>query len=883
MLGYMDYGKNYNKKNIALYMGVMLAVVGIFVAVVYVSLKNISEDFDSDAVAIGDFKNQQRATALEEFLLKGSFFLESAAQTLDHLLALEVSDEEIHKLLVSETQMASKNTGALSGDAFGFIKGRFVHSTDWRPNEGFMPTRRPWYRDALRAHGRVVISKPFVGALTSTSIIAFSKSLQDKESVFAFSIPQVNVRKFLETRFNDSSDVWMVVDKDGLVVASNGTIHQGLNALSNDLVNMEEAKLVREILMSGERPFEFDYKGVKRMVFSTAILDDEWFVVTLTDSAFIYDKSRGVVIRACIAISVVLILLVVFYTASFMNRIRLIRQKLRNAEFLDAVGAEMRIPLNGILGMARILRRDVYDEGLKDYVRNVESASMGLLSVVNDVQEMARVESGLLKINSAEYDLYSVLKDCFDAVSPKATAKNLRFSLECNPDIPSSLWGDEAKIRQIVENLLFDAIRHTEMGEVRLNVGFDIFHSGAERTYDETVNLKFTIKDSGIGIREEEPDTLLGMFLRRGGKKASGVGFSLGLTKRLIEACGGEMVIKSRYGEGASYMVVIPQMVLNVEPLGDFSSRYKNDVSKERGSRESLFAPGARILAVDDAELNLRVIRGLLKDSRVQIDTALNGPQCLEMVRSKHYDLILLDGLMPVMDGRETYDNMKRLADSKNKETPVVVLISGLEQTGGESYLDEGFTDYIRKPLMEEDLLRALKWYLPKRLILTREDLTPSHEIEAQKPTRKSKPVMIKPADSKEGFYKLTDEEGERPSDEKAGISAFGEFLNVRIGLEYCKDEEFYREMLKAFVEEDNREKFEEAFIASDWRNYQILAHSLKSSSLMIGAEPLSEAARALETACKELRYTDVKGHHRRMMDMYSNVVQRIKEAMVRR
>lgn len=874
----------------------MLVTCCIVLSAIFV-IKNFVNKSERDAILLADYSQHQNADALNEFLIKGGIALESAALMVDHYLEVGATLDDIQKFMTYETKRASMNTDSLSGNVFGVVNGAFVHDGDWVPGGDYVPTRRLWYTEAVRAHGRVVLGKPFIGSRNSDYIISFSKSLRDRKNVIVYTLPLASIAKFVSSKKKDDGDSWMVMDKEGLIIASSGEVPQGFDCLSSAAWGMDEEKLAREVLLADEKPFEFTYHGKKTLVFSASVHDD-WYMVNLVEKSRLFSDMYGIIVQVTVVFALLFVVLVVLCSVTLVNRIRVTRSIRKKSDFLESVARELRTPLNGILGMTRILLRDARDEGVRDYVKNVQVASIGLLSVVHEVQEIAKIESGELVLNQTQYDLYSVLKDCFDTVSPRATAKNLHFSLECDPDIPSSLWGDEDRIRQIVVNLLTNAILYTEVGEVRLIVEYDMIPGQGTHRLDECINLKITVKDTGIGIRDENTDSLFGLFKISYGQKPAGTRFSLNLTKQLIAMCGGEIMVKSRYGEGATYMVSIPQLVLNIEPMGDFATRYKSEMGKEIFGSETLYAPAARVLAVDDAELNLKVIRGLLKETRVQIDTALNGSQCLEMVQTKHYDLILLDNLMPMMDGRETYERMKRLPENLNKDTPVIIMIAGPVPVDKESYLSAGFADYIPKPLLEEDLIRALKWYLPKHLVLTREDLnvSPFDDVASKKMEEETSAILAA-YDKANGFYQVAPSESEKKRtreiiddlelnmvttprpDEK--MSAFEDFLDVKMGLENCiNDEDFYREMLYEFVAGDKRTEMEKLFAAEDWTNYQILVHGLRSSSFTIGAEEFSRNVKSVELACKDGLIDYVRKKHADIMESYGVIIQKIRKGL---
>lgn len=386
---------------------------------------------------------------------------------------------------------------------------------------------------------------------------------------------------------------------------------------------------------------------------------------------------------------------------------------------------------------------------------------------------------------------------------------------------------------------------------------------------ENSVMLKIVVRDTGIGIHPEDMDAIFGAFQRVDQKKnrnIEGTGLGLNLTKQLVLMNGGDITVRSHYGEGSTFIVSIPQLVLNVEPMGDFANKYKQAATTSNLPTDTLFAPNARVLVVDDVALNLKVFRGLLKDTKVKIDTAMNGAQCLELVKEKRYDIIFLDHMMPVMDGLETYERMKMM-DTPNSDTPVIMLTANAIVGAKESYLKSGFVDYLSKPVKEWDLIRMLRRYLPEGLVLTAEDLVgvdgkiPSVSKPESTPSPvQEAPLMNAPANPMEALAK---------------------YLNVKMGVEYCaNDEGFYKEMLEEYTGGCKLAEIESAFENQDWKNYQIMVHALKSTSLTIGAEELSKEAKSLEFACKDSNFDFVRENHKRVMADYETMVANIKNVM---
>ena len=510
------------------------------------------------------------------------------------------------------------------------------------------------------------------------------------------------------------------------------------------------------------------------------------------------------------------------------------------SQFLANMSHEIRTPLNGILGMDAMLLEECKDENLKEYAQNIQSAGQSLLSIINDILDISKIEAGKLEIIPVEYELFSVINDCCNIARVRAESKSLSLQLMIAPQLPSCLCGDEVRVRQIVNNLLSNAVKYTKKGTVT-------FSMSSESLEDNQIMLVISVKDTGIGIREEDLDKLFGAFTRvdeKRNRNIEGTGLGLNLTRKLVDMMGGEIKAESVYGEGSCFTARIPQKVINPEPLGDFQKRYQQFHDAAENSRHILIAPDAHILVVDDVEINLKVIKGLLKKTRIQVDTEQSGMACLECVKKRRYDLIFLDHMMPEMDGIETLQQMKLLAGNLNENTPVIMLTANATRGAREEYMKAGFYDYITKPVKEEDLQEVLAKYLGDKIV--------SQEEENQ---------------------------NEDTGDILQRLESIPE-LDVQTGLSYCMGQEFYEDVIKDYVVEDMSEHLLQFFEAKDWSNYKINIHGLKTSSLTIGAVALSEEAKALEQAAKDADEEYIMSNHQRVMDVYRSLMDRLKKAL---
>ncbi|MCQ2524464.1 MAG: ATP-binding protein [Lachnospiraceae bacterium] len=506
------------------------------------------------------------------------------------------------------------------------------------------------------------------------------------------------------------------------------------------------------------------------------------------------------------------------------------------SDFLASMSHEIRTPINAVLGMNEMILRESTENSTLEYAANVDNAANALLYIVNDILDFTKIDSGKMDIVSLDYEMASLLKDCYNMVARKAKEKNLEFTILNNPSIPSVLKGDEIRVRQVVTNILTNAVKYTHAGSVTMKVDY-------EMTGEDSMNLLISVIDTGIGIKDENKEYLFEKFERYESienHEIEGTGLGLAITKNLLELMGGSISFESKYGLGSTFSVSIPQMVVDATFAGNLSDKLELiEISKEKYC-ESFKAPKARILAVDDVKINNDVIISLLKQTEIKIDCAYSGRECLNCLRNNTYDLILMDHMMPEMDGIETLKRIRNLTDSPNKDIPVIILTANALIGAKEEYLRIGFNDYLSKPVESSQLEQMLAKYLPSRLVQST--------------------VVVK---------ELTLEE-KLP------------FLNVKYGVHCCAgDESLYIKALTEYVDKENRvEALDNSFFNKNWKEYLMLVHSIKNLSLLVGDKDLSEEAKGLEYAIKDDRTYIVEKNHEIFFEHYKTLIENIKEAI---
>lgn len=503
---------------------------------------------------------------------------------------------------------------------------------------------------------------------------------------------------------------------------------------------------------------------------------------------------------------------------------QVIRASASKEKFLANMSHEIRTPINTVIGMNEMILRENQDEEIQEYARNIQRASKMLLSLVNDILDFSKIEAGKLEIVENSYQLSSLLNDEIHVLEAKAERRNLEVRLNIDKDLPSVLKGDEIRIKQILTNLLTNAVKYTKKGQITFSVQGEWSDSG-------DFALRMSVADTGEGIKEEDLGKLFDSFTRLEEKKnraIEGTGLGLNITKHLVEGMGGEIQVQSVYGKGSLFTVRIPQEVLSFQTVGDLQEAYEKEIREGITYRESFHAKEASVLAVDDNEMNLAVLKGLLKETEIRLDTAQGGEECLALCRKKKYDLILMDHMMPEPDGIETLHLLREDEKGLNMETKVIALTANALAGVKEEYVKEGFADYLSKPVEAGKLELMLKKHLPQELVtyeavqLPKEEQTHTKELKHQK----------KPAPQKE--------EGR---------------IDRALGVSYCDgNEEMYLEILKVYYEQSEKysKDLREFYEKRDWKSYEILVHALKSNSMSIGAKSFSEEAKRQEMAAKE-------------------------------
>ena len=485
--------------------------------------------------------------------------------------------------------------------------------------------------------------------------------------------------------------------------------------------------------------------------------------------------------------------------------------------FLSNMSHEIRTPITAMLGMNEMIQRETDNSTILDYSENIRKAGVSLLGIISDILDFSKIETGRMELEYDEYSLSSLVVDLYNLVQFRTEAKGLELDFIIDPNLPSTFIGDEIRIKQIATNLLTNAVKYTEKGRV-------VFEISLLEKKEDKISMLFSVTDTGIGIRDEDMIRLFEPFDRLDLKKTrsiEGSGLGLAITRQLLSLMDSELKVESEYEKGSRFYFVLNQEVSDWKQVGVIDPNEHIHESSENRRKQPMFtAPGLNLLIVDDTPMNLQVIAGLLKRTKMHIDVAISGAECIDKFGREHYDLVFLDYRMPQMNGIETLMELKRRYPEQFDKTPIISLTASAVSGDKEKMIKAGFSDYLSKPVNIEDMERMMMKYLPSdSIIISDKDNEVQEEDEIKLPSI---------------IYDYPQ-------------------LDPQRGLEYCGDADDYLFAIETYLVsiDAKADQIEENWKNEDYDDYILNVHSLKSTSVAIGAIDLSEKAKKLEMAAK--------------------------------
>ncbi|MCR4750294.1 MAG: response regulator [Lachnospiraceae bacterium] len=723
--------KNKKRKNSMI---LPLIFVFIFVTVMMVYASRLMYGAAvSNAGAIIEDRIINVSSMIENHVNTAENVLHVTADSVHHMLVSGSTTARIHEFLVDETNIVEEKFSENFTGLYGYIMSRYLDGLNWEPPQGYDPRERGWYITAKENDGDVAIVPPYVDAQTGNVIISVCRMLPDRQNVVSLDVQLNGIQQMVNELNVNGKGYGFVVDDNGLLIAHSDEDKKGTNL--NDTF---EGKDFLEFIKESEfGSYTYKLNGEESTIYINRIMD-LWYVVMVVSNNDLYRDVRSQITVNVIICSIIFIMIASFYyigyrneqdtnsrleemkleeqKASYERRMLELEKDAANAsnkaksDFLANMSHEIRTPMNAIIGMDEMILRESVSDRVRKYAMDIQSAGKTLLSIINDILDLSKIESGKMELIPVEYSFASVMNDVVNMTMNKALEKGLKYSLNVSEDIPSVMKGDEIRIRQVILNLINNAIKYTPEGSVSVKVSYE----------KETHMLKLTVSDTGIGIKEEDFNKLFGSFERLEEDKnrnIEGTGLGLNITKRLVGMMEGTIEVKSTYGEGTTFTTQMRQEIIDETPVGDFAKNLLKMQESRKGFTADLIAPDARLLVVDDNEMNLEVIVGLLKETRIHVKTAGSGAECIDILRENRFDMIFLDQMMPGMSGIKTLEEIKRLGILN--DTPVIALTADAIVGARENYIKEGFSDYLSKPVMYDALEGILRKYLSEGLILS--------------------------------------------------------------------------------------------------------------------------------------------------------------------
>ena len=726
----MNGDDKYAEKKHSMIIPLILVFVFVAVMVAYTSRLIYSVAVSNYNAVIED-RILNVSSLIDNHLNTAENVLHITADSVNHMLISGSTPSRIHEFLVEETNNVMEQFNENFNGLYGCIMNRYMDGLNWEPPEGYDPKTRDWYIIAKEHDGDVAFVPPYVDAQTGNLIISVCRMLPDRQNIISLDVQLKGVQSLMEELTLNGKGYGFIVDDTGLIIAHKDEEKKGTKI--NDTTEGEE--LLYALKEAGAGSFQHTINGDKCTVFVNTITNN-WHVVMVLSNSELYEEVTSQLIVNIIICTFVFIMIAIFYfvghknekdyakrmeemkleeqRASYERKVLELEKDAANAsnkaksDFLANMSHEIRTPMNAIIGMDEMILRTSPEDPVRKYALNIKSAGKTLLSIINGILDFSKIESGKMDLVPVDYSFASVMNDIVNMSLKKAEDKGLEYRMNVSEAIPSVLRGDEIRVRQVMLNLINNAIKYTHEGSVSVDVSFD-------RLED---TLIFAVKDTGIGIKEEDLSKLFGSFERLEEDKnrnIEGTGLGLNIAMSLVRMMGGNIDVDSTYGEGTEFRATMRQEVVDPTPVGDLAQNISKLQESKDEYKPALIAPKAKVLIVDDNEMNLEVITALMRDTKIRITTALSGTDCIDILKNDKFDVILLDQMMPGLSGTKTLEIIREdhLADG----TPIIALTADAIVGARESYIKEGFTDYLSKPVMYPELESVLLKYMDERLL----------------------------------------------------------------------------------------------------------------------------------------------------------------------
>ena len=779
------------------------------------SISNMEEEMQAYSNRVGSWMQQQKSVLdmIDSVVTEDPELLNDYDETVKYL-------EDIGRYFPEMGLVFIANPNFTHGHSI-------MANNGWMPGEDYVVEQRPWYIGALTSR-EFNITDPFYDVRTGEYCVTFSKVIESDKGEFYGVVGihfYMNTLRAILDESHGKTGYAFLVNRNGTLIGHINPEYRVEYVLTHDTTaNVHDLSYDKVYSQPGMVTL-WDYDGKYKVC---AAIDEEVSgsrIIIVRDWWEIY----GGVIQYVILLLLLLggcILIVDQVISRMIHWQRTTNEELRQtaeaaiqaeqakSRFLSNMSHEIRTPINAILGMNEMILRECRDSQLLTYAGNIQNSGKTLLTLINDILDMSKIESGKLEIIPTEYKTADLFLDLWNVIYLRARNKNLTVSFTLDETMPNTLYGDDVRVKQIVTNLLTNAVKYTPKGGVKL-------HAVYERQEDDRITLIISVEDTGIGIKEEDRGRLFESFQRLEESKnrnIEGTGLGMSITAMLLKLMDGDIEVKSVYQEGSTFTVWIPQKVINSEPVGDFESIRSSQTQVSAKQYESFEAPEANILVVDDMPMNLTVFTSVLKHTKINIVTADSGKKCLGLVREQPFHIIFMDHMMPEMDGVETLHEIQKLKDCPNNKTPIIALTANAISGAREYYLKEGFIDFLTKPIDSEKLEQMIAAYLP-------EDLVHKREIQTEVNGNESGAVKASVTVDYSRYLKY-------------GISLEQGLFNV------ADNKVLYLKIVGIFIHDEKKlDQLKQLITDGKAHDYRIHIHALKGDAEILGAVSLADAA----------------------------------------
>lgn len=882
------------KLNIAL---TLLVIFVLMILVIVYTTRLFLRVSVSNIMEVGEDKASSLAVSLENYLDTAKSVLWVTADTVDVMVKNGDDSARILRYLIGESKNQEQQFDENYTGLYGYVQGKYLDGVGWVPPQDYDPTQREWYLSAKKAEGESTIVSPYVDAQTGAVIISFSRMLSDGESVMSLDVTMNEIQTIVQDVTIKGKGYSMIVNEDGMIIA-----HRDASMNGKYIDDLEDyGEVIPNLRNGGVTSFQAKIRDEKCTVFMAEVLD-QWDALIIVENSELYrDVASQLIVNVLvylISFGIISIVCFIAYRSVIKNSKRIEELKISEqkqeyeakvlrleksaadaankakGDFLAEMSHEIRTPINAVLGMNEMILRETREENVRQYADNIKASGKTLLSIVNDILDFSKIEDGKMELVPVSYDLASLIQNLVNSIQGRAKAKNLEFEVDVDENLPCVLQGDDVRITQVIMNLLTNAVKYTEEGKVLFSVRQGGRIQEEEQNY---VLLDVSVKDTGIGIKEEDRKKLFESFERleeKRNRNIEGTGLGMAIVVKLLSMMGSEIHLDSVYGKGSVFSFRLQQRIISDQPIGDYAEHV---IRSEQSLKEKayLYAPNARVLLVDDNGMNLEVAKNLLKRNGITPDLSSSGSDAIEKIRSKRYDIVFLDHMMPKMDGIETLAKLREEGLFKKGGGTVVVALTANAVVGArETYLAAGFDDYLSKPIDAKKLEEQLCKYLPKDL------QSFCKEAKQEEPDESDDTFSLEflPGEGEVNASDASKKPADQVLEEVKGLG-----LAVEKGLIYCADDkDFYVSMLDEYAaafDEKSRD-LRNLYAKEDWKDYRVLIHSIKSNSKTIGAEELSERARLLEEAASQENMHFLTLEHENFMNEYEVLVRNLRRVL---